>query len=205
VDREELIEHSGYSRAFLDSLERDRQANGHPQARYFGGFLHWDLRVWSAWFTKLHDQTRDPSGVDRSGYPDDQLPPLGQARVLGVSAARIARYAKNPPPEWPDPVRVEGLPTRTREYRTRAQLWAWADNPASGFGTGGGRPSGPDVKVRAAKAKAPDPRVRLAAEALAAEPGRKAGEVAATLADRHGQSVATWKRIVTQARKSGRQ
>jgi hypothetical protein len=205
VNREDLIEHSGYSRDTLSKLWRDRKTNGHPLAREIDGVMHWDLEVWTAWFTEHCQRPRDLSKVDRTGNPDEPLPPAGQARVLGVDPSRITQYTKNPPPEWPAPVRVEPLATRTREYRTRRQLWAWVDNPVSGFGTTGGRPPGPDPKVRAAKEKTVDPRVRLAAEALAAAPGRKAGEVAADLAARHGQSVDTWKRIVTQARKLGQQ
>ncbi|MFD1858301.1 hypothetical protein ACFSKR_31945 [Kitasatospora cinereorecta] len=83
-----------------------------------------------------------------------------------------------------------------------AQLWEWVDNPVSGFGTKGGRPSGSGVKTSEAKAAA---RIRLAVEALAAMPGQKAGEVAAALAERHGQSVDTWKRVITQARKQAQQ
>ncbi|MGW1365069.1 hypothetical protein ACWCQP_47790 [Streptomyces chartreusis] len=201
ANREDLIEHSGYSRDTLRKLWSARKANGHPADREFDGVMHWDVQVWDAWFVRYRQRPRDLSRVDRSGDPDEQLAPAGQARVLGVDPSRITQYGKNPPPEWPDPVRVEELPTRTREYRTRAQLWAWVDNPISGFGTTGGRPSGPDPKIRAANEKAPDMRVRLAAEALAAEPGRKAGEVAEALAARHGQSVDTWKRLVTRARK----
>jgi hypothetical protein len=205
ANREDLIEHSGYSRATLGTLWRDRKINGHPAERTIDGVMHWDLEEWSAWFAEYRARPRDLSRVDRKGDPDEQLPPARQARVLGVDAARITQYAKNPPPLWPDPVRVEELPTRVREYRTRAQLWAWVDDPLSGFGTRGGRPSGPDPKVRAAKAEAPDPRVGLAIEALAELPDRKAGEVAAVLAERHGQSVSTWKQIVTQARKAAQQ
>ncbi|MFF0170260.1 hypothetical protein [Streptomyces prasinus] len=203
ANREDLIEHSGYGGTTLKRLWRDRRANGHPEPREIDGVMHWDLKEWDQWFAQHRDRPRDLSGVDRSGDPDEQLPPAGQARVLGVDPSRITQYGKNPPPEWPAPVRVEKLRTRTREYRTRAQLWAWVDNPVSGFGTSGGRPPGPDLKARAAKT--PDPRVRLAAEALAAMPGRKAGEVAAALAETHGQSIDTWKRIVTQARKGVQQ
>ncbi|MGW3253565.1 hypothetical protein ACWDCX_23765 [Streptomyces fungicidicus] len=205
ASREDLITHSGYSRDTLWKLWRDRGTNGHPEPRDIDGVMHWDVQVWDDWFTEHCKRPRDLSGVDRSGDPDEPLPPAGQARVLGVDPARITQYTKNPPPEWPEPVRTEQLATRTREYRTRAQLWAWVDNPVSGFGTKGGRPSGPDPKKRAAKAKAPDPRVRLAVEALATAPGRKAGEVAAALAEQHGQSVDTWKRIITQARKQAQQ
>lgn len=205
ANREDLIEHSGYSRATLGALWRDRPSNGHPAARTIEGVMHWDLEAWTDWFAEHCQRDRDLSGVDRSGDPDEPLPPAGQARVLGVDPSRITQYAKTPPPGWPDPVHVEQLPTRTREYRTRAQLWEWVDNPVSGFGTKGGRPSGPDPKKRAAKAKAPDPRVRLAAQALAAQPGRKVGELAAELALEHGQSVDTWKRRITRARKEGRQ
>lgn len=121
---------------------------------------------------------------------------MGQARLLGVDLSRITQYTKKPPPGWPDPIRTEQLAQRTREYRTRAQLWEWVDDPASKFGTKGGQPVG-----RTAKGAAPDPRVRLAAEALAAMPDRKAVEVAEILAERHGRSVRTWKEIITQARK----
>ncbi|WP_331718690.1 hypothetical protein [Streptomyces sp. NBC_00212] len=203
ANREDLIEHSGYSRATLGALWRDRRTNGHPAAHDIDGVMHWDVQVWDAWFTEHCKRPRDLSRVDRTGDPDEPLPPAGQARVLGVDPARITQYTKNPPPEWPDPVHTEQLTTRTREYRTRAQLWAWVDNPVGGFGTKGGRPSGPDPKKH--EAKAPDPRVQLAAEALAALPGRKAGEVAAALAEQHGQSVDTWKRLITQARKLNQQ
>jgi len=203
ASREDLIEHSGYSRDTLWKLWRDRQANGHPEPRDIDGVMHWDVEAWDAWFKEHCQRPRDLSGVDRSGDPDEPLPPAGQARVLGVDPARITQYTKKPPPEWPDPVHTEQLTTRTREYRTRAQLWAWVDNPVSGFGTKGGRPSGPDPKKR--EAKASDPRVRLAAEALDALPGRKVADVAAALAERHGQSVDTWKRLITQARKQTQQ
>ncbi|MFH9820169.1 hypothetical protein [Streptomyces sp. NPDC017230] len=202
ANREDLIEHSGYGGTTLKRLWRDRRANGHPDAREIDGVMHWDLEKWDEWFAQHRERPRDLSGVDRSGDPDEQLPPAGQARVLGVDPARITQYTKNPLPEWPDPVHVEELRTRTREYRTRAQLWEWVDNPVSGFGTKGGRPSGSGVKTGEAKAAA---RVRLAVEALAAMPGRKAGEVAAVLAERHGQSVDTWKRVITQARKQAQQ
>ncbi|MFJ3183883.1 hypothetical protein ACIPJN_36610 [Streptomyces sp. NPDC086796] len=198
ASREDLIEHSGYSRDTLSKLWRDRKATGHPDARDIGGVMHWDVQVWDAWFAQRCERPRDLSGVDRSGDPDEPLPPAGQARVLGVDPARITQYGKTPPPEWPDPVHTEQLTTRTREYRTRAQLWKWVDDPAAGFGTKGGRPSGPGTKTGQEKAAA---RVRLAAEALAAMPGRKVGEVAAALAERHGQSVDTWKRVITEARK----
>lgn len=154
-----------------------------------------------SWRTSWVGSRASSSTVDRKGDPDEEL---AQARVLGVDPSRITQYCKNPPPGWPGPVRVEQLPTRTREYRTRRQLWDFADsNPA--FGTAGGRPAGPDPKVRAAKEKTPDPRIQMATKALAAQPGRKAGEVAAELAREHGQSIDTWKRIVTEARRQSPQ
>lgn len=205
ANREDLIEHSGYSRDTLRKEWSNREANGHPPARTIDGVMHWDLEVWDHWFEKhRQQQSRDVSGVDRSGDPDEELPPVMQARVLGVDPSRITQYAKNPPPGWPDPIRTEQLKTRTREYRTRRQLWAFVDDPAGGFGTAGGRPSGPDPKVRARRAKTPDPRIQQAIEALAAQPDQKAGEVAADLAEQHGGSIHTWKRIVTQARQQSR-
>ncbi|MEU1155672.1 hypothetical protein ABZ369_22010 [Streptomyces sp. NPDC005918] len=63
-----------------------------------------------------------------------------------------------------------------------------------------GRPSGPGAKTGQAKAAA---RIRLAAEAQAAMPGRKAGEAAAELADEHGHSVDTWKRAIPKGPQAG--
>ncbi|MEV0982589.1 hypothetical protein [Streptomyces sp. NPDC049915] len=84
-------------------------------------------------------------------------------------------------------MRTEELESgQVREYRTRRQLWEYADSSPRA-GTAGRRP-----------AKGPDPRLALAVEALAAEPGRKPGDIAATLAERHGGGLSTWKRIVTQ-------
>ena len=147
---EDLIEHSGYRHATLAALWRDRRTNGHPAARDLDGIMHWDLEEWTTWFTAYCKRPRDLDGVDRSGDPEEQLPPAGQARLLGVDPARITQYGKKAPPGWPAPVRTEELRTRKREYRTRRQLWDWVDDPASGFGTTGGRPPGPGRKRRPA-------------------------------------------------------
>lgn len=189
ASRADLIERSGYKDATLRNLWADREANGHPPARKMDRTLYWDLQEWESWFAEYN---RQRSGIDRSGNPDEELPPAGQAKVLGIGVSAITHYRENPPPGWPAPVRVEELDSgRVREFRTRRQLWAYADS-APRAGTGGRKPT-----------QGPDPRVALAAEALAAEPGRKAGEVAADLAERHGGGLSTWKRIVTTARKQG--
>jgi hypothetical protein len=190
ASRADLIERSGYKDATLRNLWADREANGHPAARKDGRTLYWDLAEWERWFTAYQ---RQRSHVDYSGNPDEELPPADQAKVLGINISAITHYRDNPPPGWPAPVRTEPLPEsgRVREYRTRRQLWAYADaGPRAG--TGGRAP-----------AEGPDPRVALAVEALAAEPGRKAGEMAAALAERHGGGLSTWKRIVTEARRQG--
>ncbi|MDA5279874.1 hypothetical protein [Streptomyces sp. Isolate_45] len=198
--REDLITHSGYSRATLAKLWSAREDNNHPMARAIDGVMHWDLELWAQWFER-HQADRKKSDaearVDRTGDPDEELAPAAQARLLGIDPSRITQYGKNPPPGWPAPVRVEELPTRVREYRTRRQLWGFVDANAA-FGTAGGRPSGPAAE------KGPDPRIQLAVEALTADPDRRPGEVAADLARRHGQSIDTWKRVVTEARRGSR-
>ncbi|MFI8365263.1 hypothetical protein ACIGD1_34565 [Streptomyces sp. NPDC085612] len=195
ANRDDLIASTGYSRTTIADLWRDRETNGHPQPRVIDRVMHWDLEEWTGWFEQHHHKAPAPaSKVDRKGDPDELLPPAAQARVLGVDLSRINQYGKKPPTGWPAPAHVEQLETRTREYRTRRQLWEFVDsNP--GFGTAGGRPPG-------ATAKAPDPRVRQAALALQAAPDAKPGEVAAILAEQHGGSVHTWKRIITEARKT---
>ncbi|GHH25898.1 hypothetical protein [Streptomyces rubradiris] len=202
--REDLIEHSGYSRTTLTNLWLARESNGHPEAHTIDGVMHWDLKVWTEWLAEhRRHRPRDEDRVDRSGDPDEELPPAGQARVLGIDPSRITQYEKNPPVGWPDPVRIEELPTRIRRWRTRRQLWQFADeHPLLGTV---GRPPGPETKPRASKTEGSDPRIRVAAEALASQPDRKVREVAADLAREHGQSVDTWKRIITEARKRTQQ
>ncbi|MGW4359636.1 hypothetical protein ACWEKU_12915 [Streptomyces californicus] len=205
ADRTDLIAHSGYGESSLRAWWAGREENGHPPARTIDGVMHWDLAVWSEWFAEVTRQgPRNLGRIDRSGHPDEELPPVKQARVLGVDTSRITAYRKNPPPGWPEPVRVEKLPTRDREYRTRRQLWEFADGDGSRVGTAGGRPTGPDPKVQAAKQNHPDPRVVAARDELTARPEWKAGELAHTLASRHGGSIPVWRRAVTAARKQAR-
>lgn len=193
--REDLIAHTGYSRSTLAALWKDRVANGHPAARDVDGVMHWDLEEWDEWYADFQRGRRDRARtVDRSGDPDEELRPADQARLLGLDPSAITHYRNNPPPGWPKPVRVEELPSgRVREYRTRRQLWAYHDT-TNRAGTAG-RPS----------AEGPDPRIEEAVKALAAQPDRTAGELAAELAERHSQSPHTWRRILTEARKQLRQ
>jgi hypothetical protein len=116
--------------------------------------------------------------------------------------ARYARYAKRHkrmddkkaaarrlPALGPDMVRRYQRPVTLIEQEARAAHEAaeqWED------GAAGRTP-----------AKGPDPKVALAVEALASEPGRKAGETAAGLAEQHGGGLSTWKRAVTEARRQG--
>ncbi|OEJ20830.1 hypothetical protein AR457_41920 (plasmid) [Streptomyces agglomeratus] len=187
ASRTELSERAGYKGdATLRSLWAERETNGHPPARRIDRALYWDVEEWERWFSEYQ---RQRSGVDYSGNPDEELPPAGQAKVLGIDVSAISHYRENPPKGWPAPVRTEELESRVREFRTRRQLWAYADS-APRAGTGGRKP-----------AQGADPRIALAAEALAAEPGRKAGEAAAALAEQHGGGLSTWKRIVTEARR----
>ncbi|MEV8605558.1 hypothetical protein AB0465_37455 [Streptomyces griseoviridis] len=198
ANREDLAEHSGYNVSVLYALWMRRRVNGHPEARDINGVKHWDLAKWDAWLESLRKRPRDLSGVDRSGHPRVPLSPTGQARVLGVDRSRISQYSRNPPPGWPEPCHVEKLTKRGREFRTREQLWAWVDDPISGFGSKGGRYTGSSTGKTA---EAPGRRVQLAVEALTEMSDRKAGEIAAILAQRHGQSVDSWKRSVTEARR----
>jgi hypothetical protein len=188
--RAELSERAGYKGdATLRALWADREDNGHPPARRIDRALYWDVEEWERWFTTYQ---RQRNGVDYSGNPDEELPPAGQAKVLGIDVSAISHYRDNPPSGWPAPVRTEELESgRVREYRTRRQLWEYADSrPRAGTA---GRPP----------AKGPDPRVALAVEALAAEPGRKAGETARALAEQHGGHWTTWRAAVTEARRRG--
>ncbi|MEW2265953.1 hypothetical protein ACGF5T_33570 [Streptomyces sp. NPDC047853] len=188
--RAELSARAGYKGdATLRALWAERESNGHPPALRIDRALYWDVEVWERWHTEYR---RQGNGVDYSGSPDEELPPADQARVLGVSVSAISHYRDNPPPGWPAPVREEELESgRMREYRTRRQLWAYADaGPRAG--AAGRTP-----------AKGPNPRVALAVELLAATPGMKAGEAAKALAEQHGGHWTTWRTAVTEARRQG--
>jgi hypothetical protein len=193
ANRDDLIVHSGYSRAYLQDLWTAREDNGHPPAHTIDGVMHWDVEQWDTWFAEHRRQRPDDvRPIDRSGDPDEELPPAAQARLLGLDVSAITNYRKKPPKGWPDPVRVDPLDSgRTREYRTRRQLWEYHDSYPAGRSGIAGRPA----------AQGPDPRIEIAAKAMAAAPGRAPKDLAAELAERHGQSVHTWKRIITQARK----
>ncbi|MEV8476187.1 hypothetical protein [Streptomyces sp. NPDC051173] len=189
--RKDLIAHTGYSRASLDNLWKDRDDNGHPPARIIDGIMHWDLDAWDRWYADFQCTRRNAAkAIDRSGDPDEELKPADQARVLGLPRNMIAQYRNNPPKGWPGPIRTELLPKGgVREFRTRRQLWEYHDT-TNRIGTAGRR-----------AATKPDPRVQIAVEALAAQPDRAVGDIADDLAEAHGQSVHTWKRIITAARK----
>ncbi|MGW9440599.1 hypothetical protein [Streptomyces sp. NPDC055607] len=192
ANRDDLAERSGYSRPTLAAMWRDRETNGHPAAQRIDRVLYWDAEEWDTWFKDYRLRQRDRlRTIDRSGDPKEELPPAGQARVLGVDASRITQYGKKPPANWPAPVRTELLPSgRVREYRTRQQLWDFHDT-TSRAGTAG----------RPAK-KGVDPRFEQAAQALAEAPDRTAGELVAILAERHGGAPNTWRTYVTAARKN---
>ncbi|MFI9206482.1 hypothetical protein [Streptomyces sp. NPDC053048] len=188
--RKDLIEHTGYSRATLANLWKDRDDNDHPAAHEIDGIMHWDLDEWDRWYADFQRKRRNEAKeIDRSGDPDEELPPSAQAKLLGLPRNMISQYRKNPPKGWPGPVRTEPHPKGVTEFRTRQQLWDYHDT-ANRIGTAG-RPV----------ASKPDPRVQIAVDALATHPGRTVGDIATALADEHGQSVHTWKRILTEARK----
>ncbi|GAA0464608.1 hypothetical protein ABZ951_15820 [Streptomyces sp. NPDC046215] len=189
--RQDLVEHTGYSTATLSDFWKDRVSNGHPPARIIDGVMHWDVDEWDRWYAEFQRTRRNAAKpIDRSGDPDEELRPADQARVLGLPRNMIAQYRKKPPNGWPKPTRVEDLPAGgVREFRTRRQLWEYHDT-TNRIGTAGRR-----------AATGPDPRVQIAADALAAQPDRAAGDIAADLAEAHGQSVHTWKRIITAARR----
>jgi hypothetical protein len=191
--RDDLAELSGYSVRSVAALWAEREANGHPEARIINGIRHWDAREWLEWLPGALTARRDAARpIDRSGDPDEELPPAAQARLLGLDKSAVSQYRKKPPPGWPDPVRVEQLPSgRTREYRTRRQLWKYHDGASASRIGVAGRPA----------RKGPDPREQLAMDAVREQPGRKAADIRAELAEKHGQSPLTWKPFVAAARK----
>ncbi|WP_223863179.1 hypothetical protein [Streptomyces sp. 5-10] len=67
ANRHDLMEHTGYTRGPLSRMWRDREENGHPTPRMINGVMHWDLRVWSAWFAEHNRQRRGDAARRRAG------------------------------------------------------------------------------------------------------------------------------------------
>ena len=126
--------------------------------------------------------------------PEDLLNDKEAAAVLGVDASTIRAYA------------AKGYLSRgetvygARVWRRR-EVEDRRDNPP-GQGKGGGRRAGEPQGPRKAHAYAGDPRLRTAADALAADPAAPISRTAANLALQHGGSARTWERLLSQARKA---
>jgi hypothetical protein len=132
--RAELSERAGYKGdATLRDLWADREDNGHPPALRIGRALYWDVR----------------------GSPDEELPPAGQAKVLGISVSAISRYRDN--------LRPVAHPRAHRGVGERPG--ARVPHPAPTVGVSRLRPAGRNGQPPAGEGAGP-PRVALAVEAL---------------------------------------
>ncbi|MFE7953488.1 helix-turn-helix domain-containing protein [Streptomyces sp. NPDC057426] len=124
-------------------------------------------------------------------HPDDLLTADEAAAILGINPSTIRAYA------------VQGyLPAGTTVYGAR--LWPRRevnerrDNPP-GQGRGGGRRAGEPQGPRKQHPYEGDPRLRTAADALAAADDAPKGRIAAELAAEHGGTPRTWERLLTAA------
>ncbi|MET8103074.1 DNA-binding protein [Streptomyces sp. NPDC005236] len=123
-------------------------------------------------------------------HPDDLLNDEEAANLLGVTPSTVRAYASQ-----------SYLPRGTTVYSlrlwTRRDLEARRDTPPR-QGQGGGRPPGKGGPNKA-HAYEGDPRLRIAADALAAAPDAARTHLAANLAAQHGSSPRTWERLLAQA------
>ncbi|MFB7032049.1 MULTISPECIES: DNA-binding protein [unclassified Streptomyces] len=125
-------------------------------------------------------------------HPEDLLTDKETAAVLGISTGTVRAYAS------------QGyLSAGTTLYGTR--LWSRREvhdrrDHAPGQGKGGGRRAGESQGPRKTHAYEGDPRIDLAAQALATSaPGTPKGRIAAELAKLHGHTPHTWERLLTTA------
>ncbi|MFJ4343515.1 helix-turn-helix transcriptional regulator [Streptomyces sp. NPDC088915] len=123
-------------------------------------------------------------------HPDDLLTDKETATLLGISTATVRSYAAH-----------GYLSPGTTRYGAR--LWPRHEvhdrrDNAPGRGKGGGRRAGEPQGPRKTHAYEGDPRLAIAAQALAtAPPGTPKSRIAAELADLHGHTPRTWERLLT--------
>ncbi|MET9931954.1 MULTISPECIES: DNA-binding protein [unclassified Streptomyces] len=129
-----------------------------------------------------------PSGE----HSEDLLTDKETAAVLGISTGTVRAYA------------TQGyLSPGTTRYGTR--LWTRREvldrrDNAPGQGKGGGRRAGEPQGPRKTHPYENDPRLAIAAQALATAPaGTPKGRIAAELAEVHGHTPRTWERLLTTA------
>ncbi|MGW9448591.1 helix-turn-helix domain-containing protein [Streptomyces sp. NPDC055632] len=125
-------------------------------------------------------------------HPEDLLTDKETAAVLGISSGTVRAYA------------TQGhLSPGTTRYSAR--LWPRHEvhdrrDNAPGQGKGGGRRAGEPQGPRKTHPYENDPRLTVAAQALATAPaGTPKSRIATELADLHGHTPRTWERLLTTA------
>ncbi|WP_121833349.1 DNA-binding protein [Streptomyces sp. S1] len=142
--------------------------------------------------TNTHLKGRHTPTLPDGEHPEDLLPAKETAAVLGINISIVQAYA------------TQGhLSPGTTRYGarlwTRREVHDRRDN-APGQGKGGGRRAGEPQGPRKTHSYEGDPRIDLAAQALAtAAPSTPKSRIAAQLADLHGHTPRTWERLLTTA------
>ncbi|MGA5874008.1 helix-turn-helix domain-containing protein [Streptomyces cinereoruber] len=150
-------------------------------------FLLYDLAQTDAYL-----EGRPVPALPEGEHPDDLLTADDVAQILGINTSTVRAYA------------TQGhLSPGTTRYGarlwTRREVLERRDN-APGQGKGGGRRAGEPQGPRKTHAYENDPRLAVAAQALATAPaGTPKSRIAAELADIHGHTPRTWERLLTTA------
>ncbi|MGW9448566.1 helix-turn-helix domain-containing protein [Streptomyces sp. NPDC055632] len=154
-----------------------------PDSRY----LLYDLAQADA-----HLEGRPIPPLPEGEHPDDLLTADDLAQILGINTSTVRAYA------------TQGhLSPGTTRYSAR--LWPRHEvhdsrDNAPGQGKGGGRRPGKPEGPRKTHPYENDPRLTVAAQALATAPaGTPKSRIAAELADLHGHTPRTWERLLTTA------
>ncbi|MGW1674582.1 hypothetical protein [Streptomyces sp. NPDC002324] len=208
VNRRQLVDDHGISRAVLEQLWRDRDANGHPDAVTYGGVMHWNSAEWGRWHAEHRRTTAEEAARARprrpvpvTGDPDELIGSSEFGRILQhkdhtwVAKAAVAPPRGFPEPDtWGDPVNRK----RPKWKRGRAEQYARdrQDHPP----VRPGRPKGSSNGQP--HAYAGDPRLALARRILSEHPDATQAEQIVRLqqlSDR-ASSASTWTKILTTAR-----
>lgn len=206
--RAELAAQVNRSEVSLSKWWADRENNDHPPAVRVGRVLHWDEQAWTRWHADRDRTTwrthnppgggNAPSEVTFSDLADDALiGPAEAAAELGMDVSTVNRHARNPPAGWPEP--VVHITTHMHTEQPRWRAGDLRDYIRNRDGSARGRPSGQAPTPRKNHAYEGDPRLDIAAAALAAHPDTAATATAARLAQDHGGAARTWERICAAA------
>ncbi|MEU7230018.1 hypothetical protein [Streptomyces chrestomyceticus] len=197
--RAELAARHSLSPNTLSRYWAARDTNGHPPAVRIERTLHWPSREFDQWLGGL--QAEGAATTQPTPKPEGMGGPAEFARICGHSTTHtVMDWVHNPPQGFPAPDHWHELPSgRKRPYWQPERMTAWAEHGRGPRGQGKGNPGRPRSQPHP---YAGDPRLALARQVLAENPGATTTDLVRLMVQRYPEhySKAAWTSILTTAR-----